>query len=270
MDVRKIIIITLVLSFLYSFSLISNAMADHPVSSGNWSNGSIWNNGVVPSNGTFLEMCGGYLVTVDSIFNYDNSMLKVGSYCEGYGGEGFLDVPSGSEITFESGTWANLDGSDRHATINISGGVINFTGDVQTHPSACTPHSVDLYLTVSAGSLNIGGTFYLYAEQWAPGVGNCDIVVNGSGILKASDIIKHEDGGVLNFTVSESGKVIVSGDRTADPTLDGILSSGSGQPLSAAYSNGETTIMDFVETIEGSVLIKGNLIIEGNLMIEGN
>lgn len=263
MKIKLFGIRNLLFTALFIVYLTVSAMADFPVSNGNWSNGATWESGTVPDNvyETYSDnicLCGSHQVTVDGIYNYDNLSLKIGTVVTDWNtspptqlckGEGIIILPSSSEITFSSARWADAGSANRHATIIVEGGNLFILGDVQTHSTSVTPNSVDLGINISSGSLDIGGIFNIFDAQYITGLGTCNITVNGSGILKAADIIKHEDGGSLNFTVGGGGKVIVSGDRTADPTLNGILMSSSGQPLSATYSNGETIIMDSAKIV---------------------
>ncbi len=244
--------------------LSTAATADRLIGTGVWSNPAIWDTGSIPDNvpgdwndNVFLWK--GKTVTLDADYNYNQIGLYIG-YC---GTAGTLNVPGNTSATFSAccpceGYTAAGDG----ATINITGGSLTCLGNMDgpkggmwsSKPEGGYPAT--LGVDISAGTLTVGGGLLLNSGGHADNVSN--ISVFGTGIMDLGSVTSN--GGTVDWTVGDLGKVIIDGDHRGDPTLGGLLHGADGWGLDAAFDGTETSIWAVPEPA-GVVLLASGCVV---------
>lgn len=252
--------------------LAPTARATTLVGSGDWSNPAIWSAGVPFnandgnwSNNVFLS--GNNTVRLDGKYDLSYRMGYLGVF----GGSSTLLAPPGTSLRLSAAPTADGgSGAQSNVTLNITGGslivdnnLFGARGDASDHPSWADVH-------VTAGLLKAASLTFNPGNH----PGNVfNLEVSGRGTLALGSVTP-PTGGTVNWTVGGQGRVVISGNHTADPTLGGLLAAKSGTLQTRLTASGRTVITDanpgapqsrFVYDFEG--LTPGGLAGEDNWVV---
>jgi len=215
----------------------SNALAATLIASGYWSNPAIWdstpfnaNDGIWTNN---IFLVGEHIVTLDGKYVYDYRSLyhSVGAM----DGSAIFNVPTGTGAIFSGCPIA--DGAD--ASLNVTGGWLKFTGDL-FGPRSAAAHA---YVDLTGGLIQANGIRFFSDEAGTTGMFYLNVGGYGTLSIGAGGAVRSNSGTVL-WRVGERGRVVIDGDKLADPTLGGLLSAKSGTLQARLTASGRTVITD--------------------------
>jgi hypothetical protein len=266
MNMKFIIINIIFLSFVSSVVLADSYFINS--TGGDWSIAENWNNGIPGSADT--AYIGAQPASPNGAWaTLSTSTPYVMSVIVGMNGSGTLDITDDANIMDANGLITAV-GSGSVANINVSGGkfldrlsisgsylpdappmsqwavdgTMNYTqtaGYVFSRLNHCAinPGSV-LNIKITGGVLDMGGRFPAELDpNWQPtplnGQMNVDISGEGYVILKAVDS-DPANYAKTKIKLNGNGKLVVYGDRTADPSLNGrVTTKGTLVAKKASY-----------------------------------
>lgn len=248
---KKYLITLAIVLFIWNINLI--AQPSFLQGNGVWSNNSIWTFYPTEGSTAMIAIGGNYTVNLDGNYDYTSnfSQFYIGDF--GDGKSGVLNIPANTSTTFNASTAFSFGGgilSGENATINITGGELWLLGqNVNVNTFANNPATTNI--DISFGTLNIENNLVLNS---ANNTGHTyRIKIWNIGTLRANNIVKSNAGSANSyFTIDHSGRVIVSGDKTSDPSLGGIISAaGDGWLIADYYSSSDETIIFNGKTYTG-------------------
>ena len=192
---------------LCSLLTISGAFAQSTVTSGNWTDPTIWSGGAVPAaSGT---------VNVNNPVTINTNLSPTGVWTFN---SNATDQPGGTAYTFNPGAGTN--------TITIPAGVtVTFEGGTAGTPNAFASGTIDIYGTLILGYTQLANSGNLNINVKSTGV----LIINGDLTNKNNSGTFVVDGAVIvngNFD-NQTGSVTVSGTGTIDTTGSLTTTGGS-------------------------------------------
>jgi len=215
----------------------ADGQASTLIANGYWSNPNIWSPTGVPTNANDgnwsnnIFLVNEKTVSLDGKYVYDYRVLYQG--INWMGGEGTLNVPVGTGAIF---SWAAI-GDSANGILNVTGGTLRVNGDMLGARNSGVAGYVDLNAgLLQANRIRLftdasGGLFWMHVGGYGT------LSLGPDGVQKLND-------GTLQWTVGGRGRVVTDGNKTADPTLGGLLSAKSGTLQARLTASGRTVITD--------------------------
>lgn len=284
-------------AFFFICATYSNAANKSTVKAGNWNDPTVWSGGSVPVNGDKITL--GHTVTVDGVYNYNNSDVIVGW-------AGALIIPVGNSLHADDlnvsnggGVQSAISGSltvdndfifiggtffvDQNASVLVSGTLDTGGGSTTTMiinglmELGALDNGSDARITVGlTGTLLIHGD-YTNSSGSEITINGGDVTIEGSYINSGDGLITINDGG--NFIVEQDmsntggssivvndGSVVILGDMENLGGSDFEIADGSTVDVAGDLSNsgGGTIVVDGYLNVDGTLTNKGGGSITGD------
>lgn len=190
-------------------AVVFPSFSQNTVTSGNWSDPTVWSGGAVPSAGG--------TVNVINVLTLDASLSPTGPYTFS---SNAIDQPGGTAYTFNPNAGSN--------TITISAGAtVSFEGGTSGTPNQFNGGTIEVYGTLILGytQLNNSGSLNITVESGGT------LIINGDLVNKNNTGTFNIDGALIvngNFT-NQTGSITVGGSGTINTT--GTLTSNGGSTI---------------------------------------
>jgi hypothetical protein len=196
----------LVVVGLFFFSL---ATAQNTVTSGNWSDPSVWSGGAVPAVGG--------TVNVNNPLTVDTNLSPTGTWTFN---SNTADQPGGTAYTFNPDAGTN--------TITVSAGVtVTFGGGTAGTPNSFNSGTISIFGTLILGYTDLNNS------------GNLNITIQSGGTLIINGNLRN---GNNSGTFTINGALIVNGDFDNQTGSVTVAGSGSIEATGTITSNGGSTV----------------------------
>jgi uncharacterized repeat protein (TIGR01451 family) len=251
------VVLSLVLALLAAPS--SFAAAFQSISSGNWNNGSTWNqSGAVPGSGDTVEIIDTHTVTVTTTADTAAS-VSFGTLAFG----ATLQIDPGAKLTLVGNLAVDADALGA-ATLDVGSGTLVVGGNIAINEGATGGMAT---LRIGSGSASSGGNV-----TFAPVFGNVRIDFTGAGLLSLKGSLD-SDGTLINHTGGAGSTVKFDG--TGSQTIGNYTYQNLGMANTGASpveATGAFTVNGTLAMQSGSFLVKNSFTAGGTatLQMTGN
>ncbi|MES2630308.1 MAG: PKD domain-containing protein [Bacteroidota bacterium] len=190
----------LFLTFISLFSCTCVSIAQTTVSNGNWTDGSTWQGGSVPSAGQAVTIS--HIVTVRNNETVNVSSVNLGAVENGTGG---IIVNSGASFTLSGQLYGYVSGK-KAMKLTIAG---NFTAGNVNLNSAADDSRMDSITLATTGTWNSGQLLYSKTSGAAGGL--ITTINNTMNITGGLQYVVNTTSSTYTTTINNTGNLTVSG-----------------------------------------------------------